>query len=1055
MFYPFNLRVSDVRSQQFFERRFQLVRNNNFSGSVKVQNNVMKYIISVFLVLICSFTLSAQVTPAQEAAARAELQRRGLSEDEVRAKLMERGIDIDNVKPEQLPTLQPILEEVIKELEAEKAAKKSRESGSKNQSSGNVQNEPAKAALEKEVQEKAGQLNQEVKEAISEGASVEEAVSESLQEASQENLPPSPIYGHQIFREEGLKLYRTTSDVKPPDSYVLGAGDEIGISIFGVSQADFALEINDDGYITPEGLPRIYLKGITYGQAKKLLRSRFAQYYVFGEGQFALSIKTARTITVNIFGEVEHYGSFTISAINTAFNALVAAGGPTDIGTVRYISVIRNGRKRILDVYNFLNDPTVQYDFFLENNDIIHVPTAERIVSISGEVKRPMRYELVPGENLLKLIDYAGGLTDKAYTQNIQVRRIEGNNTVLVDVNLAELMANGQDFELRPGDRVSVRAIPGRYENYASINGAVELPGDYEITDGMRVSDLVAKGILQPEARTDVAFLLRKNRDGTTRLIKLDLDQLTGENDLLLQPKDQLLVYTQSRFIDNYNISITGAVRQPTRQPFDPTESITLADLVLLAGGLKPDASDYAYIRRPDITNPKKREYIKVNVAAAVSNPSSTENIQLKPGDQVTVFTRARYTDDANVAVTGAVRDPGEYAFDESLRVSDVIYLSGGLTKDATDIGYIIRTDSTNQLLKEYLRFDVAAAVNNPGSVEDLVLAPNDRLQILSKSTFTDLSNVTVTGAVRNPGNYQFDSTLTLKDVLTLAGGLKLEASYSRIDVFRLMLEQDQPTRTIVATLQVDDDYNPIGQPGFRLQPYDIISVRQVPDFDPIETVTLQGEVLYPGVYALASDNEKLQSVIQRAGGLTPESFPEGATLFRNEENTGYIVTRLKRALRNHNSHYNYVLKPGDVITVPKAKDLVTINLGNTRAAEMYPDKMLAGGKINVAKIGGRRAKWYIKHYAAGFGENASRSRVIVEHPNGELRRTRSFLFFHITPKLKKGSVVTVGSKPYKPEKVKAPKERKPVDWDKVLTQVLATGSTIATIILALAATGN
>ncbi|MCB9307759.1 MAG: SLBB domain-containing protein [Lewinellaceae bacterium] len=896
----------------------------------------------LFLLLgVCAPAAVAQ-TPAEtlQQQARAEIQRRGLDEAELRARLLQRGIDMDSITPEQLPQLQGAIEQVIAEMEADKAKKAA----------------PAEENSSL-TREQAEQIQQRVKQ----GASIEEALSEEVAQA--DSLPPAQVYGQHLFRDRSLAVFRTTNDIKPPDSYILSSGDVITISIFGPSQFDSRFEIGKDGYIQPSQMPKIFLKGLPLSQARELLRSRFGQFYRFAPEQFAVSLSTARSITVHIFGETINYGSFSLSAINTAFNALMAAGGPGDLGSVRNISVIRGKNSRRLDVYEFMNNPAVQYDFFLEDNDIIHVPVAERIIDIRGAVRRPFRYELTGNEQLLRLIEFAGGFSANAYREVLQVRRYTDDRQVLIDVNLRDLQAKGQDFALQNGDQVIVRSIPSAIENTASIEGAVELPGAYSLSETPRVSDLLKKGSLRPEARTDAAFLLRTNTDNTTRLIQ-------------------------------------------------------------------------------------------INVTAILSAPGSAEDLALQPKDRLTVYAKGRYTDISSISVTGAVRDAVSnypYTHDSSLTLQRAILLAGGLRPDASGIGLITRNEPGNIKELEYIEVDLAAAFDDPNSASNIVLHPFDRLEALSRSTYADTATIRVGGAVRRPGEFVYGQNMTLRDALLLAGGLKLEAARNRVDIFRIQIRENEPTRAIVATTQVDNDYVTAG--GFNVLPYDEIVVRSVPEFEFQRFVDLQGEVRYPGRYALVSDNETLADLVRRAGGLSEEAFAEGARLYRSKEQRGYVVTDLDDAMRNYRSSHNHILKEGDVITVPKREDLVVINTANTRAGEVLVAPLIANGLINVAYTPGKRAGWFVKKYAAGFGEKARRSHVTVEQPNGKINRTVNLGLFKIYPKVTKGSVISVAARP--PKAQKAQGEKKSVDWDKALTQILATVGTLATVLVAYAALKN
>lgn len=899
------------------------------------------YFFLLFLVLFTHNSF-AQVSLPGEAEARKELKARGISEEAFRARMMEKGYDMDNIQPEQLPELESVVQATLNELE---------QKGDNNNKVKEEGGTTASKAGEEMVKQK-----QEIANSVDKGGSVEEVISEVKNEVIQNKLPSAKVYGQQIFRDQTLEVYRSADNIKPPNTYVLGPGDEIIVAVFGRSQAEFAFTINEEGFIKPTGGSRIYLKGLTLEKAKRLVQKRFSQYYSFTPEQFVLTVNAARTITVNIFGEVENYGSFTISAINTAFNALVAAGGPTDIGTVRKIKIIRGKEVKILDVYDFLFDPTVQYDFFLQNNDIIQVPVSDKVVDITGAVKRPLKYELIGKEDLVDLIRYAGGLDVNAYLKNVQVNRIVGGQRIIIDVDLEKIIAQNTGFALENGDVVQVRTIGARLENYAEIDGAVEYPGKYELKPGMRLSDLVKHGTLREDARTDNAFILRENTNSTVQLIKVSLGdlQVGSAADLVLQRRDKLVVYSQRKFTDSFNVSIRGAVRQPDTYPFNL--DLRLADLVDRSGGLTPDATEFAYITR--------------------SNPENSD-------------------------------------------------------------------------LLEYIRIDIQQAVQDPSSAANILLEPEDKILIMSKKIFSDEYQIRVAGAVRSPGSYQYAPSLNLSDVLTLAGGLELRAAANRIDIFRVVLDENEPTQTIVATVQVDKNLNIIKEDEIALEPFDIVVVRSVPDFELQETVILNGEVRYPGVYALISENEKLLDVIKRAGGLTAEAFPEGAQLVRSDEGVGVVLLELDEALKSSNSRFNYILKDGDNITIPKSKDLVTINLRATLAAELYPDKMLKSDKLSVAYVNGKKADWYLKKYAAGIdrSKRARKRLVTVEFPNGQIEDPTLLIF---TPKVKKGSKINVGTKPPKPEKPEKPEKGEKIDWNSVIKDALAIAGGAATIVLSI-----
>lgn len=940
----------------------------------------MSKIFSLFTSLFLLFftQVQAQISPSAVEQARTELQRRGISEDEVRERLQQRGIDIDNIRPEQLPSLQKTLEDVIKEIEVEKkrgkAAKKNatkdeyevttdssfigsdelpeeqlrRKEGDETIMEGTIKNPNDTSRISRTTQSKDvknGNSQKPKKNLVDTGIPIDTIIYSKR----------TAIYGQQIFRNKSIKTFSLAKDAKAPDTYIIGSGDELIVSIFGPSQFDRKFIVNSEGYITPDQMPKIFLRGVPYGKARDLVRSRFAQFYLFRPDQFSMSLSTARTITVNVFGELMNYGSYTMPANNTALNAIVAAGGPTDLGSVRNIQLVRGKTAQRLDLYEFISNPGVLGDFNLQENDIVHVPVAERVVTIEGSVQRPYKYELLPGETIEKALNFAGGFTSDAYRGSVLVTRFSDNRQVVQDV---ELSTAGKTFELRSGDIITVRKIKTRADDYVSIGGAVDLPGRYALGGAPRLTDLIERGVLRRDARRDIAFVLRINPDNTKRLFTVNLEQANANRqdnntNPLLQPKDSIIIYSAARFSDNYKISITGAVRAP--DTFAYNLGLRVTDLVNLAGGLKPEATNFGYVIRTNTENPKQKEYIRVELGQALANPNGAANIDIEPGD---------------------------------------------------------------------------------------------RLQVLAKSTYTDIAPVRVSGAVRKPGEFQYSPSLTIRDALTLAGGLRIDGSSNRIDVFRVKIEDNVPTRTLAVTIAVDDSMK-LTTGEFPLQPYDQIVVRQVPDFKLQRVVNLEGEVTYPGFYALLDNNEPLSSLIERAGGLTPEAFAEGATLYRVEDKTGYIVTRLDQALNHKRSRYDLPMRDGDILTIPKSKSLVSINIENTNAAKYYGDRFIANGKINVAYEPGKSAKWYINNHAAGLRKDARWRYVTVEDPNGRITKTRRYGVGLGFPIPRKGATISVGMKEKKPEKVK---DGKKLDWDKTVSQILALAGTTATLIIAFAA---
>lgn len=914
----------------------------------------------MFTGFLTSFSQSVE-----EAAIRAEIEKRGYDAERFRTEMIKKGVNPDAINqdnPADMARAKKAAEEVMAMLEAEKRAK---QATTQTPQPSQVTTAEPQSKIDKtrsaDDESKIANQTKDIQKAVKDGATIEEAVSEKLQEVASAKLPPAQTYGQHLFRDKSLQLFRTSEDAKPTKSYVLGPGDKVAISIWGPTQENFALEIQKDGYIQPSGLPRYFIAGLTVEAAEKLMASRLKNYYYFQTENFELAVTTARTLNVNIVGEVFTNGTFNISAVNTAFNALVAAGGPNDIGSVRKIQLLRAGKKPVvLDVYKFLQNPVISQEYFLAENDFINVPVAENLVTIKGSVNRPFQYELLKSEGLEELIQYAGGLKATALLSNIQIKRIEFDSIRIIDVNWAELMNSKGNFSLKNGDEIEVFAINSLIKNEVSISGAIENPGVYAMKGSDRLSDLIKKAKLSNNAITDIAYLKRYNDDFKTiryELINLNLilNNPSGKENLILQKGDELIISSKAIFVDSYKMQVQGSVRKPTELVLDKEKNLKVSDAIFFAGGLADDAiSDFAYIFRSKISDAKTVEYIPINLKEILKDPSSVSNIALVPGDRLVVYSKNNYTDESFIRIAGAVRQPGDFLY--------------------------------------------------------------------------------------NP-------TLSLKDALILAGGLKREASKERVDIYRLEFDDNNATRVLAANISVDENYNIVrGGSDFELQPFDQIFVRTSPEFELQRNVFVEGEVVYPGVYALMGDNTKVSSLVREAGGITKEAFLKGATLLRNKNNVGYVIIDLEKALKNPKSFENIIIQEGDVLNIPKINNIVSIS-GATKSFELYQSKITEQGKIQVPFQNGKSAKYYIDHYAGGLAKEADPRKISVVDASGKVTKAKGFLFFKKYPKVTPGSEIRIGYKDVKEEKEKNG-EKEEVKWGDILANSIAQATAILSLIL-------
>lgn len=873
----------------------------------------------------------SQIDPETEA--KRELNRRNLNEQELRNRLDAKGVDVDNLSnlsAAEAIEVQKIIEETVNEMERENQQKSA--------------TPPNSSSVAPQQNEDPVKVEQRIVEAL------------DTQKLEKPSALPGEIYGQHLFLDKSLKVYNQGSDIKPGEDYILGPNDEITVSIWGLSRMEEAMTISKEGYVTPERMPRIFLKGFSLGQARDILKQRYSRYYRFRKNEFDVAIKYSRVINVNIFGEVNHYGGFTLPAINTAFNALVAAGGPTNLGSVRKIKVIRGRDVRLIDVYAYMMNPRSKPDYYLQENDIIQVPVADFVIDVRGMVNRPFRYELLEGEGLMDAIRFAGGLKQNALKSRIKILRYVDDRQVMIDANYGDLEFKKSDVPLISGDIIIVDSIAVAQRNVVKVSGAVDYEGEYDLNTSNKLSELLPKIGLNRYSRKDLSFVKRKNADDTYSFDRVSLvDILNDKDDYVLSPSDEIIIFALSEFVDQTYFVVEGAVRRPDTFPYNYQDRITFTDALSLAGGLEEGALSYAYITRLDSLDVTKRQYIQVGIEQAKQN--ADQDIEIMPKDMIFV---------------GTVLDENHKRF------------------------------------------------------------------------------IDVSGAVVRPGRYEFGESMTLKDALLLAGGMSFNAASNRVDIFRMVIEQNQPTKTVVATVDLDRNLNSNSQPGMELFPFDQIVVREVPEFEFQQNVEITGQVKYPGIYSLTGDNERLHSVVERAGGLTNEAFAAGATLFRSMDSIGYVVVDLEQAMRKPGSRNDVLLKEGDIIEIPKQIDLVRI-IGYTNASELYPDNILTDENgIAVPFFPGKNAKYYIDEFAAGVAESGDVRTITVEHANGQIVSVRNYGLFRSYPEVKKGSIIRVGQKKESRRDKEKKEEREDIDWGKIFANSVAQATTILSLILLL-----
>ena len=353
-------------------------------------------------------------------------------------------------------------------------------------------------------------------------------------------------------------------------------------------------------------------------------------------------------------------------------------------------------------------------------------------------------------------------------------------------------------------------------------------------------------------------------------------------------------------------------------------------------------------------------------------------------------------------------------------------------------MAYIYRKDLTNPAKMQYLQI----SLQDDGDIE---LQPGDRLNIYDNTTYTNVGEVRVSGAVKSPFGTTFDESLTVHDLIVMAGGFEVGAAFDRVEVFRLDISAKDEAKLEQITLAVDEDYNLVGG-DFQLQPYDHIVVRMTPNFTMGRTVEVNGRVKYPGSYVLEDNKTQLWEIIQMAGGLLDDADPY-ARLFRTYNNRGNIGLDLRDVKSNKGSlKSDPILMDGDVINIVRLENTVTIRETGTRMAQYVPDEYSSTQKLIVYQ-GKHSAAWYVRHYAGGFQKLADKNSVTVTFPNNQSESTkRCFLGIRNYPDVEPGGVITMRIDEDKRERIEKPKEK--IDWGNELRTSLSTLTSVVSLIL-------
>ncbi|MEP0986284.1 SLBB domain-containing protein [Ekhidna sp.] len=621
------------------------------------------------------------------------------------------------------------------------------------------------------------------------------------------------IFGSEIF--ESSFTFEPSPNAATPKNYVLGPGDEVIIDVYGASEITYQQVISPDGNILVSGVGPISLSGLTVEEAKNRAFNRLSTIYSGLKGRnpntfIQFSIGSIRTIKVNVVGNVKRPGTYSLSSFSSAFNALYAAGGPNEDGSMRDIEVIRNNEKiATLDIYKYFYYGQSSGNPQLRDEDMLVVRPYQNRVKFAGSVKQPAIYELIDGESVEDLLNVSGGFKPEGNKDYLNIFRLtSGRKTV-------KTIENNKygDALLSAGDSIFVLSIPSYYSGRVKVEGAVHYPGYYELTENQTLSELLKVVEISRNAFKERGNIIRLNNDLTFSNLTFNLsDVLTGKVDHELREDDLVRIASIFDVEEQKNVTILGEVKNGGKYPF--VEGMTVEDLITISGGLLSSANTTSVevARRVSKDSKEFRTafLFDFSISENLEMDTSASTFILEPFDVVTIKATALFRTQKTVKIEGEVMKPGVYALEtEEDKITDLIGRAGGLTTYAypkgaalirdlsinndvtteTSIGNayrrqqlegLIKRDSLDEIGEEYVDregvgIELDKALNDPRSKHNVILQDGDVISVPKQ-----LQTVRVRGEVLYPTRVKYDKATNFKDYISLSGGFSDKAKKSK-----------------------------------------------------------------------------------------------------------------------------------------------------------------------------------------------------------------------------------------------------------------------------------
>lgn len=723
-----------------------------------------------------------------------------------------------------------------------------------------------------------------------------------------------------------------------PD-YVVGPGDSLAIDLWGGVSQRMLRVVDRQGRISlPEAGP-LLVSGKTLGEVQTAVQEVLRSQY--RDTSADVSLSRLRTIRVYVVGEVGEPGAYDISSLSTPLNAIVAAGGVTQRGSLRSLKHYRGKQLiEVVDTYDLLLRGVGADQKRLENGDSLLVPPAGPQVTIEGMVRRPAIYELHGETTLEDALELAGGVLPAAALQHVEVERLvahQKRTMFSLDLSPAEgvdaVTAKLGDFHVQDGDRIHIFPIAPYNDQAIYLQGHVLRPGRYSYSEGMKFGDLVSSySDLLPEPAAKYAEIIRLNPpDFRPSVESFDLSAALQNPATApkLKPLDTVRIFSKFDFEPAPNVWVGGEVRKPGLYP--TSGQVRLRDAVYLAGGVTSSAAlDSAQLFRTFKDGSMK--IFSVNLSEALAG-NAADNLLLEQRDRIIIHRNPANVEPPTVYVKGEVAKPGRYLLTSNMHVEDLVLVAGGLKRSADSQDAILEHQhgtSAQDTPASSVAINLPAAMTgNPA--DSPALSNGDVLTIRQAPGWDNLgASVTIRGEVMHPGTYGIRPGESLAAVLAKAGGLTPYAyPYGTVLTRREVRDLELKSREeLVARVKAEAN-----------------QVKALPENDADQK------------------NAKLTAIAQTETTLTQleTNLPIGRVVIHTSPDS---KTFEKAAA-------DTPLRKGDVILVPKKANYVLVNgqVFNATAVGYLPE---------------RSAKWYLGQ-AGGLTQLADKNAVFVIRANGSI----------------------------------------------------------------------